>query len=124
MLTGVPPQHEVDSYIVSKNNLLRIIIRELKKRSRKNLKRIKQYKSSDELPIDAKDLIRKLTHYDSRKRATVRHAASSPWILSDVSFSMESQQNLSLPLLKHGGPIVYLKCGTMSNYATNDDDSV
>ena len=124
MLTGVPPQHNANEYIASRNSLLRIIVRALKKSRRKNLKRIKQYRSSDELPVDAKDLIRELTHYDSRKRATVRHAASNPWVLSDVSLSVEHKQNLSSSLLEHGGPIMYLKCGAMSNSTTNDDDSV
>ena len=128
MLTGVPPQHNVDEYIASKNNLFKTVVRAIKGRRNKTTKRIKQYRSSDELPIDAKDLIRELTHYDSRKRATARYAASSPWILSDVSLSGQSKQDLSS---KHGGPIAYLKCGATSldvsaasTNASEDEDSV
>ena len=127
MLTGVPPQHNVDEYIASKNNLFKTVVRAIKGRRSKTAKRIKHYRSSDELRIDAKDLIRELTHYDSSKRATARYAASSPWILSDVSLSGQSKQDMSS---KQGGPIVYLKCGTTSldvyetTNASEDEDSV
>ena len=127
MLTGVPPQHNVDEYIASKNNLFKTVVRAIKGRRNKTAKRIKQYRSSDELPIDAKDLIRELTHYDSRKRATARYAASSPWILSSVSFSGQSKQDMSS---KQGGPIMYLNCGATSldasetTNASEDEDSV
>ena len=127
MLTGVPPQHNVDEYIDSKNNLFKTVVRAIKGRRSKTAKRIKHYRSSDELRIDAKDLVRELTHYDSRKRATARYAAGSPWILSDVSLSGQSKQDMSS---KQGGPIVYLKCGTTSldvyetTNASGDEDSV
>jgi len=109
MVTGVPPQYNVNEYVASKNNHWKIIVRALKKRRYKNVKRYKQYRSSDELPNDVKDLIHDLTHHDSRKRSTVRYATSHPWIVSDVTRSMCGETDVN-GTISHGGPIVYLEC--------------
>ena len=84
MVTGVPPQYNVNEYIESKNHPLKKVVRALKQRSRKNGKRIKQYRSSDDLPNGVKDLIGTLTHYNSRKRATVRMAKGHQWVMNDI----------------------------------------
>lgn len=120
MVTGVPPQYNVDEFIASKNNLLKSFVRALKRRRQKNPKRSKTYRSSDELPNDVKELIRELTHYDSRKRATVRSAASYPWVLSDVAYSEHTQ----CPPSKHLGPILYLKCALDVDITADEDCSV
>jgi serine/threonine protein kinase len=115
MVTGVPPQHNVDEYIASKNNPLKVMIRALKRRRQKIPKHIKQYRSSDDLPNDAKDLIRELTHYDSRKRATVRSATSHSWVLSDVAYSTDRGNAKDLSPSRHGGPIEYLECAALDS---------
>ena len=124
MVTGVPPQYNVDEYIASKNNPLKVIVRALKRRRQKNPKRAKKYRSSDELPNDVKDLIRQLTHYDSRKRATCRSATTHPWILSDIVYSSHDSTMNEQSLTKHGGPIVYLECATKLATAVEEDDSM
>lgn len=122
MITGVPPQYNVDEYIASKNNPLKTIINAMKRRQRKNPKFVKHYRSSDELPNDVKDLIRQLTHYDSRKRATVRYAASHPWVWDDSASFVDFQTQRGASSLSHGGPILFLKCST-ANYDTQGHDS-
>jgi serine/threonine protein kinase len=117
MVTGVPPQYNVDEFIASKNNVLKALVKAIKKRRQKNTKRPKVYRSSDELPNDVKELIRELTHYDSRKRATVRSAASHPWILSDIAYSEHAQ----CPPSKHLSPILYLKCAVDVKIAAEED---
>lgn len=124
MVTGVPPQYNVDEYIASKNNPLKTIINAVKRRRSKNPKLVKHYRSSDELPNDAKDLIRQLTHYDSRKRATVRYAASHPWVWDDSASSVDCQTQSDVLLLSHGGPITFLKCSTANDDADEEHDSL
>lgn len=122
MLTGVSPKYNVDEYIASKNHPVKVVMRALKRRGRKHAKRMKKYRSSDDLPNDVKDLIRGLTHYDGRKRATVRSATAHPWILSGVG-SMEEETTKDI-VLDHGGPIVYLNCSKRGTIEIDEDDSV
>jgi len=121
MVTGVPPQYNVNEYIESKNHPLKKVMRALKQRSRKNGKRIKQYRSSDNLPNGVKDLIGSLTHYDSRKRATVRMARSHQWVMNDIC-TTEYDTSKNLTPSHHGGPIIYLECTSNKFRTTYDED--
>lgn len=109
MVTGVPPSENVEEYIANKNRPLKLLIRSLKKRIKKDApkQRVKKYRMSSDLPDDVKDLIQSLTHANAKRRATVRSATSHPWIKkASVSKSRSGGHEL-----EHGGPIVYLECG-------------
>ena len=105
MVTGVPPECDLDDYINSKNHPLKKAIRVLKKGNAKGTKR---YKAAEDIPDDIMHLIRALTHYDSTKRATVRTAAGHDWI-SEIEMCPESADG-ELSFMHHGGPIEYLDC--------------
>ncbi len=108
MVTGVPPQENVEDFIASKNTALKKFTRSLKKRVKKDdNKRAKKYRLSSDLPNDLKDLVQALTHYNPRKRATVRSVTRHPWIKSAPTCSSRTECSES----QHGGPIVYLQCG-------------
>lgn len=102
MVTGVPPNINVEDFLASKNHLLKRLARSLKKRVKKDSrKRAKTYRLSSDLPDDISDLIQILTHYNQNKRATVRSVTSHPWIETSKNKGKE---------MRHGGPIVYLEC--------------
>jgi hypothetical protein len=112
MVTGVPPNIDVQDFIDARNHPLMKLSRYLEKRrllpgmrNKKQRRRAKRYRASSELPDDVKGLIRDLTHHDSRRRATVRSMTRHPWIVETSSASS------SCPEAEHGGPIAYLKCG-------------
>ncbi|KAL3790144.1 hypothetical protein HJC23_009581 [Cyclotella cryptica] len=121
MVTGVPPEYNVDEYIDSKNHPWKRIVRVLKQRRHKNGKRIKHYRPSDELPNDVKDIIHALTHYDSRRRATVRMARSHKWVVNGEC-TTECDTSKSITPSYHGGPIVYLECNSKKCGTTIDED--
>lgn len=107
MVTGVPPSIDVEEFIASKNHPMKKMLRRMKKSVMKTKKkRVKKYRPSTDLPAELRDLIQMLTHYDSRKRATIRASTSHPWI---------NMQNAAMPErgreMEHGGPVVYLQCG-------------
>mmetsp|Transcript_6157 Transcript_6157/g.9705 ORF Transcript_6157/g.9705 Transcript_6157/m.9705 type:complete len:451 (-) Transcript_6157:158-1510(-) len=105
MVTGVSPGIDVEDFIASKNHPMKKLARSLKRRVKKShKKRVKKYRLSDDLPEEVSNLVQILTHYNSRKRATVRSVTKHPWInLSSTSSSGKE--------VEHRGPIVYLKCG-------------
>lgn len=108
MVTGVPPSMNVEDYIASKNRPLKKLMKNLKSRIKKNdEKRAKKYRTSTDIPEEVNDLIYILTHYDSHKRATVRYATGHPWIKLPPTSPSKPKGSET----RHGGPIVYLKCG-------------
>ena len=108
MVTGVPPQENVEDFIASKNTTLKKFARSLKKRVKKDdNKRAKKYRLSSDLSNELRDLIQALTHYSPRKRATVRSVTSHPWIKSAPTYS----NRIEFKGVQHGGPIVYLQRG-------------
>ena len=117
MVTGVPPSIDVQDFIDARDHPLAKLGRCLKDRllpGRDNKDRMrrrasKRYRASSDLPGDVVGLIRDLTHYDSRRRATVRSMTRHPWIVETSSSSSSSSS--SCPEAEHGGPIAYLKCG-------------
>lgn len=108
MVTGVPPSIDVDDFLASKNHPLKKMARSLKKRIKKNTnERPKKYRQSHDLPAEVNELIQILTHYNSRKRATVRSVTHHPWIEGpEVPISQSKGKEL-----EHGGPVIYLNCG-------------
>ncbi|KAL7461533.1 hypothetical protein ACHAXS_001952 [Conticribra weissflogii] len=131
MVTGVPPSIDVEEFIAAKNHPLKKLARSFKKRvsASKAAKRGKVYRLEWELPEDVTHLIQILTHYDSRRRATVRFARKHAWINNDQGGTSVAEKDahvtkneivhnegkVTLSLIEHGGPIVYLQCGMESN---------
>lgn len=105
MVTGVPPEFDVDDYIQSKSHPLKKAIRMIKRGSTKSAK---QYKCREDIPGDVMDLIEGLTHYDSSKRMTIRSATGHPWVSEVQPESADDDDELSP--INHGGPIEYLEC--------------
>lgn len=99
MLTGVPPNISVDEFIAMESSPVVVVMRmigkairgirkkvgtkdgEAKKNNNYKKKR-KNYRTNGEIPREAADLVRGLTHWDPRKRTTVREAKSYPWVAS------------------------------------------
>lgn len=120
MVTGVPPSENCEEYIAMKNHPLLKLGRYITKFcTRKGLCQSssssaiqqgpskKKYRTSYELPTDIKDLIHSLTHYDTRRRATVRSVTGHVWIRTTAStVTIEASSEV-----EHGRPIVYLACG-------------
>ena len=100
MVTGVPPQYNVEDYIASKNHPLKKLARSVKKRVAKtDTNRVKKYRLSSDLEEGVKDLILVLTHNSPKKRATVRSITAHPWVSKGSSDSLT------------GTPVVFLECG-------------
>mmetsp|Transcript_5338 Transcript_5338/g.13360 ORF Transcript_5338/g.13360 Transcript_5338/m.13360 type:complete len:110 (+) Transcript_5338:896-1225(+) len=109
MVTGVPPTISVEDFIASKNHPLKKLARSIKKCIKKDSqKRAKKYRQSFDLPAGVNELIQILTHYNAKRRATVRSVTRHPWI--EMS-ALPSQQAKGKEL-EHGGPVVYLKCSS------------
>ena len=106
MVTGVHPSVNVDDFIYSRNHPVKKLLKKLKKSIKKSNKRAKVYRTSEDIPIEVNDLIQELTHYDSRRRATVRSVTHHPWI--DLPGNASSSHGKEM---EHGGPIVFLKSG-------------
>lgn len=105
MVTGVPPSVNVEDFIASRNAPMKKLAKRLSKRlsfKKNDNKRSKKYRTSCDLPEEVEDLIQALTHYNSRKRATVRAVTGHPWIKLSHDDAKERM---------HGGPVVYLQCG-------------
>jgi len=107
MVTGVPPSVDVEDFIASRNNPLKKLIRSLKKRVKGgNNKRSKKFRGGKDLPAQVNDLVQILTHYNTKKRATVRSVTKHPWIklaAADAPYEPGNE-------VKYGGPIIYLNC--------------
>ena len=116
MVTGVPPNVDVEDFLARRDRPMMKLSRYLGRRcalllpsnGRKGGRRTRRYRSSADLPHDVRNLIHGLTHYDPRRRATVRSATRHPWFESSSSSSAGADD--ASPELGHGGPISYLKC--------------
>mmetsp|Transcript_4116 Transcript_4116/g.8905 ORF Transcript_4116/g.8905 Transcript_4116/m.8905 type:complete len:498 (-) Transcript_4116:140-1633(-) len=121
MVTGVPPNMDVEEFISAKNHPLKKLARSFKKRiggSKAADRRKKVYRLEWELTEDVRNLIHILTHYDSRRRATVRFARKHEWIDRNpggTTVMGKGGHEETLSLMEHGGPIVYLQCGMETN---------
>ena len=71
----------------------------------------KKYKRNDEIPCDASQLVRALTHWDPRKRVSVRSARLYPWIDLDSEEDGEvggnsNKKKLQSPM-QAGGEVIF-----------------
>ena len=72
---------EAEEYLTSRNHPLRRIARKVSKRLFKKKSGLaKRFRILEELPADVRDLAMEMTHYDSRRRLTVRAASRHPWL--------------------------------------------
>jgi len=92
--TGIPPQTSFEEFIAEKNSCEKVIWRKIKAAVKKNdTKPKKRYRSNDDLPAEAVRLILGMTHWNEKKRTTVRSARNYEWIAS--SYSMKGQNKES-----------------------------
>ena len=128
VLTGVPPNMSVNDFIAMQNHPTLVIVRLIKRafsctRKKKEEEksgatsagpRKKKYKRNDELPRDASQLVRALTHWDPRKRVSVRSARLYPWIDLDSEECGEVGENSNKKKLRSpmqaGGEVIFLEC--------------
>lgn len=105
IVPGVSPGVDVEEFIASRNHPAKKMVRSLRKRVSKGSrqKRDKKYRMGEDLPVEVNDLVRVLTHFNSRIRATVRSATDHPWIKSSLPGENGKEKG-------KGGPIVFLKC--------------
>ena len=103
MISGVPPDKDVEEFIAHKNRPLKRLLRSFKKDEKK---RAKVYRlGSSDIPTNAEDLIQVLTHYNPRSRATVRSVTNHSFLMQ----SGEGEVTEYTPRKKEA--VVYLKCG-------------
>lgn len=114
LVTGIPPNvQDDDEFIASKNSLIKKFARKMKRRlGNEATKRAKTYRLRSDLPLDAHEVIRLLTHFDEKRRCTVRFARSLPWINGDDDKVADSEESADMvhSFMSAGGPMVYLKC--------------
>lgn len=114
LVTGIPPNIDADEFLASKNHPLKKLSRNIKKRfldKGTTTKRAK-YKLRSELPLDVNEVIRLLTHYDEKRRSTVRQARRLPWIKGDEENDVEvvESTDTTQTYLDTGGPMNFLSC--------------
>lgn len=107
MCTGIPPQISVEEFMQEKNSAIRVLGRKLKKAIKKDDDRRKKvYRSNNDLPSEAVRLILGMTHWNEKKRTTVRSARSYEWVASS-----HSAQNMRHdPSEDSGGKLNFLNC--------------
>jgi len=110
MVCGVPPEYSINDFLAEKNSLMNVISRKLKAKVGKNKnKRKKNYRRTKNLPKEASRLVLGLTHWNEKKRTTIRSARNFQWIKG--SFSMQNSQGRSeSESNEHHGKINFLKC--------------
>jgi len=105
--TGVPPHTSVEEFIAAKTSCEKVLCRKIKAAMKKtDTKPMKRYRSNDDLPAEAVRLILGLTHWNEKKRTTVRSARAYEWIVSSYSMKKQPTQSKSsekLDFLKFTG---------------------
>ncbi len=111
MCTGVPPNVSVEEFILEKNGLINVLGKKIKKAVNKEYanKRHKRYRYNKDLPNQTVRLILGLTHWNEKKRTTVRCARHYEWVNS--SYSMKDSKAYD-PFGVQGGDFDFLKCAT------------
>jgi len=104
MVSGVPPDKDVEEFIAHKNRPLKKLLT-FKKDEKK---RAKVYRLGSDIPTNAKDLIQVLTHYNPRSRATVRSVTNHSFLMQSGGGEVLKSAEYT-PRKKEA--IVYLKCG-------------
>jgi len=106
MVSGVPPDKDVEEFIAHKNRPLKKLLKSFKKEGEK--KRAKVYRFGSEIPNNAEDLIQVLTHYNPRSRATVRSVTNHSFLMQSGEGEVVKPAEYT-PRKKEA--VVYLKCG-------------
>jgi len=122
MLTGVPPDVNVEEFLAMQSSPVAAMANIVGKIARKALRKKgkekkndqarkikKRFKRGDELPKDAAILVRALTHWDPRKRVTVRAARSYPWVQQEKN-NTDEQNDSKISLSMSGGKMQQLHC--------------
>ena len=111
MVTGVPPHTSVDEFVQEKNSAINVLGRKIKKAVNKKYatKRKKRYRSNQDLPSQVVRLILGLTHWNEKKRTTIRSARDYEWVAS--SYSMKNAKDDDVSRIT-GGKLDFLKCAT------------
>ena len=104
MISGVPPDKDVEEFIAHKKRPLKRLLKCLKKDEKK---RAKVYRFGSDIPNNAEDLIQVLTHYNPRSRATVRSVTNHSFLMQSGEGEVKSAEYT--PRKKEA--VVYLKCG-------------
>jgi serine/threonine protein kinase len=90
MLTGAPPDEDVNQLISLSNHPLALLFRCVRRKKDKDTaQRTVRYRRSSDLPPEVARLIRGATHYDPQQRTSVRTMRLYPWI-DDVLVDRES----------------------------------
>lgn len=110
MVTGVPPEFSINDFLAEKNSCMNVIVRKVKAKFGKDKKkRKKNYRRTKNLPKEASKVVLGLTHWNEKKRTTIRSARKYQWIKG--SFSMQdSQGNSESESNEHRGKINFLNC--------------
>ena len=111
MVTGVPPHTSVDEFLQEKNSAINVLGRKIKKAVNKKYanKMVKRYRSNQDLPPQVVRLILGLTHWNEKKRTTIRSARDYEWIAS--SYCMKNAKDDDQSRIR-GGKLDFLKCAT------------
>ena len=82
LLTGVPPNENVEEFIANHNNPLNKALRWLRKKvfKKANIAPKKKYRLSSKLPLEALQLVRAMTKPNASLRTSVRDAMRYPYI--------------------------------------------
>ena len=88
VVTGVPPESDIEEYLSSRNHPLRKAGRKVRERlfKKQNKGLTKQFRGLEELPANVFYLAMAMTHHDSRQRLSVRAASQHPWLAEPEEF--------------------------------------
>jgi serine/threonine protein kinase len=103
LLTGIPPDMGYDEFMSQRSSALKSISKMFRKK-KKDAKPKNVYRRNKDLPMEAIRLVRGLTHWDPRKRTTVRAARSFPWVLDLLSIEKHDVEQ------EEGGHVTFLDC--------------
>ncbi len=109
LCTGVPPQTSVEEFIAEKNSCVRVFGRKMRQALKiKGIEPKKRYRSNNDLPSETVRLILGMTHWNEKRRTTVRSARDYEWIAS--SYYMKEKAEQSPSTNDNGGKLHFLKC--------------
>ena len=112
LVTGIPPNIDADEFLASKNHPLKKLSRNIKKCFiDRSTTRAKKYRLRSDLPLDVNEVIRLLTHFDERRRSTVRQARRLPWIKgNDEDVDIGETADTVQSFMETGGRMEFLQC--------------
>jgi hypothetical protein len=109
ILTGVPPNHSISSYLKVVEEDVQVEPSCFCFCSREQEKEARKLRDISELPTEAIHLISALTKQNAGDRMTVREAQSHPYISGRPGEKPYEMPVGDIPA-KHGDPVVPLKC--------------